>query len=233
MIVASHRRSGTHLLINAFFLSYGRLSRFRYTLIKTHGMADEIARGKARMEIAEAKRLTLLDAPPRQPLVYIVRDARDTLASSYRWWTESLESQCGGILEHFAGISASDYINGACTLASVPSPGPGCGVTQSHIDRGLLSDPAGFWVRHVEGFLDSGATLVRFEDLLEDPAPVMTQVARAFGRRPPRKARLPQTPVGYYPGQGRVGSHEGVFDSTALAVIREKTAPVMERLGYP
>ncbi len=232
MIIASHRRSGTHLLINTFFLSYGLLSRWRYELTKTHGMADEIAHRTARIEIAEARQFTLLEDPPTGPLVYIVRDARDALASNYRWWRESLESRAGGIQEHFADISPSEFLGGACTLSEVPSPGPGCGVTQSHIDRGMLSDPATFWARHAESFLETGVTVVRFEDLLENPAHVMRDVAEAFGMRPPRKARLPQGPVGHLPGQGRVGSHDELFDPEGLATILEKAGAVMERLGY-
>lgn len=232
MMIASHRRSGTHLLINTFFLSFGRLSRWRYKLLKTHGLAGEIKDGTARVEVAEARRLTLLDNYPSQPIVCIVRDVRDTLASSYRWWRESGESRFSLIADTFKDISPAEYIHGKCTLKAVPSPGRGCGVTDAHVKRGILSNPAAFWADHASSYLDSAATVVRFEDLLTQPEEVMTRVANTFGLRAPRHVRLPQVLVGHSPGKGVIGGHADVFDPVTLETILQKAGPTMQRLGY-
>lgn len=232
MIISSHRRSGTHLLINSFFLSYGRFSRLRFSLLKTHGMADEMRNGTALVEVAEAKRYTVLDEPPTGPAVCIVRDVRDVLASSYRWWRESLESRCGGIMEHFENLSPGDWIRGECPLRTVPTPTRGCGVTRVHAELGIFADPAAFWAQHVASFLEADIPVVRFEDLLTDPAPVLQRVANALGIRPPRRARLPGQPVGHLPGKGEIGGHADLFGAAEIDIIREKAGAVMIALGY-
>jgi hypothetical protein len=232
MIIASHRRSGTHLLINSFFLSYGRLSRMRFKLLKTHGMADEIRQRTAVVEIAEARRLSLVDSPPTRPAVCIVRDVRDVLASNFRWWKESGESACGGILEHFRNMTPGEWIRGECRLRAVPRPIRGCSVTQAHAEHGIFHDPAAFWARHVTSFMESDIPVVRFEDLLTDPAPVLRRVAGAWGIRPPRQARVPEQPVGYLPGKGAIGAHTQLFGAAELDVIQEKAGQAMTALGY-
>lgn len=226
MIIASHRRSGTHFLIRSLELTFGKA----FPLLKTHGLAEEVASGQARVEIGQS--LEFVEAYGDQPILYIVRDPRDALTSNYHWWATSGESKCGGIAPSFRGVSPFEWLNGKVTLGAIPVEDEGCGVTQPHVERGIFKDPVGFWVLHVTSYLETGTPFVRYEDLLLKPRPTLIEIAKRFQLKRPWWPRSPRKLVGYEPRLGVIGDHRNLMTPEALAVIEEKAGSLMRHLGY-
>jgi hypothetical protein len=228
MIVASHRRSGTHFLMQALRLTFGR----KLLLHKTHSLASEVRTPAARIEYIGGEHIAVTGPPQQEPILYIVRDVRDCLTSSYHWWRTSMESECGGILPHFRDVTPTAYIRGAVRLEAVPTPHPGCGVNQAHIDLGIFADPAGFWARHVEGYLGQGVPVIRYEDLLRQPRKTLRDAAGRLGLARPWFPRAPRRLVGHDPRKGVIGDHRTLFDAATLRLIDERAGAVMAALGY-
>jgi len=228
MIIASHRRSGTHFLMQSLLMTFGK----RFPLIKTHGLAGELLAQQARIEYINGE----APLPPGQyvpqPILYIVRDVRDCLTSNYHWWRTSMESKCGGIRPHFGDVTPAAYIRGEVTLKAVPTPNPGCSVTQEHLALGIFTDPAGFWAAHVMSFLNHDLPVIRYEDLLRFPRKTLLQVADRFELRRPWFPRAPRRLVGHDPRKGVIGDYRSLFDAESLQIIWDKAGSVMERLGY-
>lgn len=116
--VISHRRSGTHFLMEILRMSYGKEVR------KVH---NEESRGKAGEE------------------VYLLRDGRDVMVSCFFWWKESGESKVSGIAPGFKGVSFSYFLRGKVSFKFKLARG---GVAPSEVEAGIISDPVGFWVNH-------------------------------------------------------------------------------------
>lgn len=228
MIIASHRRSGTHFLLKSLQLSFGK----KLPLLKTHGLMSEVFDHSARVEIGNSPHPQLLESFLDQPILYIVRDPRDTLASNYYWWKNSGESKCGGIASSFKTLSPLDYISGEYNIQAVPNSNQGCGVTQSHINQGIFSDPVGFWVHHVSGYLDSNVPIVRFEDLLLQPKITFTNITTTFNLKRPWWFRVPRRLVGNHPRKGIIGDYQNVLGPRELEIIEQYAGPTMQRLGY-
>lgn len=76
MIVASHRRSGTHFLMQALRLTFGR----KFLIFKTHNLASEVREPGAWVEYIGGERYPA--AETQEPILYIVRDVRDCLTSN-------------------------------------------------------------------------------------------------------------------------------------------------------
>ncbi len=228
MIVASHRRSGTHLLMESLRRSFSN----NFHLLKTHGLAGEVLSQQARLEAGFSKSIELLDSYDNQPVLYIVRDPRDALTSNFHWWRTSGESNCGGISASFRHITPSQWINGDVGLERVPSENPGCGVSQAHIDLGIFSDPVGFWVKHVSSYLSAQVPMVRFEDLAQQPAKTIRRIATQFGWKQPWWPRKPLRLVGHEPRKGVIGDHRTLFEAHTLAIIEERAGSLMQRLEY-
>jgi hypothetical protein len=224
MIVASHRRSGTHFLMQSLRLTFGG----KFPLCKTHSLASELRTPVARIEYVGGERPESVD----EPVVYIVRDVRDCLTSNYHWWRTSMESRCGGILPHFCDVTPAGYIGGEVRLEDVPTPNPGCGVTRAHLEFGIFADPAGFWTRHVRGYLEEGIPVIRYEDLLQQPRKTLLEIAGRFHLRRPWFPRAPRHLVGHDPRKGVIGDYRTLFDAATLRLIEERAGPVMAELGY-
>ena len=228
MIVASHRRSGTHFLLRSLQLTFGR----NFQLYKTHILANEFSEAVARVQYISGKRQAPPDTHDPRSVLYIVRDVRDSLTSNYYWWRTSAESKCGGLAPAFRHVSPADYVNGLAAIDCVPTPVKGCGVTQAHIDHGMFSDPAGFWAKHVSSYLESGIAIIRFEDLLQRPRKTLKWIADRFGLPRPWFPRAPRRLVGHDPRKGIIGDHVELFDEKSLRLIEKKAGAVMEQCGY-
>ncbi len=228
MIIASHRRSGTHLLIESLRRSFGK----DLMLLKTHGLADEVLGHRARMEIGTRRVLSLVDHYEDQPMLYIVRDPRDTLTSNFHWWQTSGESRCGGIAAGFRDVTPHQWITGRVRVDRVTGNDPGCGVSQAHIDEGMFSDPVGFWKKHVTSYLDEGVAMVRYEDLSRHPARTLRRIGDHFSWKRPWWPRKPFRLVGHEPRRGVIGDHRNLLEPDTVIAIEERAGPLMQRLGY-
>lgn len=205
MIVYSHRRSGTHLLIE-------HIKRcFDIEAVKWHELTWEQIRNNQ--------------------VVGIIRDGRDVLTSCYHWWRESGESEVCGIKRSFEGVTFARYLNGIKTPHFEPHP-PG-NVSESEIKKGLLDRPITYWVNHTHNaFYKLPIICVYYEDLVLDPEKPMHTISKYLNIPIKEKPKPIEEPVGYYPRKGKIGDHRNYFGPLEQYLFDQKARPLMEQLGY-
>jgi hypothetical protein len=255
VVVASHRRSGTHLVldslrsngldVNARYLTLERLDpaherhltveqfdrRRRRgegtTLVKTHTLPDPAA---WRDPVAEAYARELL---AEAPTVYVHRDGRDTLVSLYHY----VASYSPQVAEQSFG-----------EFMRAPHTAP---------DATGLSRAA-YWQHHVLAWLDARpTTLVGYAELLADFPTVMAGLGTALGLglrpdlqpvelEPPAgtvssHARRVRRAISANPGvvstairprTGGSGGWQAAFEGADLADFDRAASEAMRRLGY-
>jgi hypothetical protein len=253
VLVASHPRSGTHLTIDTLRVNlealaddYVNVDRmlpghstrlapedFRSLLdghqkpqvIKTHATPDlaAFAFDPTALEIAgKVKR--------NSRLVYVYRDGRDVLTSSY----------------HFDKFRAPDlpdrtfgeFLRSPSLMVPVNWPPE--------------MTPLECWVRHVSEWLEvEGCLTVSYEELVRDPDAALRKLAAFLGLPPPPavkpiKFHRPSLPARIYrrltrrqftssavkPRKGVVGDWVNHFTKDDEALFWEHAGPVMRRLGY-
>ncbi|GAB4165213.1 MAG: hypothetical protein Fur0032_01820 [Terrimicrobiaceae bacterium] len=226
--VASHERSGTHFAINTIFRNTYTHPRLTYVgdwlgpydqpgtrtkhlddflqrwpgirtgggLIKTHADAKLFARHF-----------------PEAPVVYVVRDPRDTLVSFFHYLNNDelyrtnpgiADQRCRSFSE-FLRRPASDYLR-----------------------LGFFADPdfdnvVGRWASHVSGWIQRpGVCLVAYDDLKADFRGCIRKICRSCGLLP----RWNQSPVGIgdavsvLPRKGVSGDWRNVFSEEDLQFVR-------------
>jgi Sulfotransferase domain len=253
VVVASHRRSGTHLMLDSLrsnvrdverrFMTLERIepshekhmpvaefdrrlrSQRGVVLVKTHALPDATAWQDR--EAADYASELLATAPT----IYVHRDGRDVLVSLYRF-AQSYSPQV-------AAQSFAEFLRANHTGLDAPG----------------ISRPA-YWQRHVLAWLDrSPTTTASYEGLQGDFEALLRSIAERLdlGLRPalrqvplePRGRRVPVLhrlqrvlglrPVGstaIRPQAGRVGGWRQVFDDADLAWFESEAAGAMGRLGY-
>ena len=193
LIVASHRRSGTHLTIDAILNNFegfetgGLSAEVNLDLLAPRSVGarslaalrDELARGprivkththpdvagylSAPDEAGEFARVLLAESKR----IYVHRDGRDVLASLYHYVRRY----------HPKGeaLGFAEFLRGSGDPDAPPSA--------QDLDR------AGFWAFHVRSWLAEEGTLVlSFRDLTERYEDTLERVAALLGT-PPREAR--------------------------------------------
>lgn len=255
VVVASHRRSGTHLVLNSLrlnalgvnpqFMTLERIDpaherhltvaafdrRLRRkagtVLVKTHALPGAAAWHDP--EAHDYASALLAEAPT----VYVHRDGRDVLASLYHY-TASYSPRV-------AGLSFSEFIRDLYTAPDA---------------RGLSR--AAYWQHHVLAWLDAGPTaLIGYAELLETFPTAMAGLAEGVGLRlspdvqlvalePPatglarltgrvRRAMGPDrqgTSTAIRPRSGGSGGWQAAFDADDLALFEGVASEAMRRLGY-
>jgi hypothetical protein len=253
VVIASHRRSGTHLMLDSLrsnvrdvgrrFMTLERIepshekhmpvaefdrrlrSQRGVVLVKTHALPG--AGAWQAQEAADYASELLATAPT----IYVHRDGRDVLVSLYRF-VQSYSPQV-------AAQSFAEFLRAKHTGPDAPG----------------ISRPA-YWQRHVLAWLDRGPTTTasyerlqgEFETSLRSIAdaldlglrPALSQVRlEPRGRRIPVLHRLQRVlglrPVGstaIRPQAGRVGGWRQVFDPADLAWFESEASAAMRRLGY-
>ena len=253
VVVASHRRSGTHLMLDSLrsnvrdvehrFMTLERIepshekhmpvaefdrrlrSQRGVVLVKTHALPGAGA-WQAR-EAADYASELLATAPT----IYVHRDGRDVLVSLFRF-VQSYSPQV-------AAQSFAEFLRASHTGLDAPG----------------ISRPA-YWQRHVLAWLERGPTVTAsyealqgdFETSLRSIAdrldlglrPVLSQVRlEPHGRRVPVLHRLqrvlglrPIRSTAIRPQAGRVGGWRQVFDDEDLAWFDAEASGGMRRLGY-
>ena len=230
--VVSHERSGTHFAINNLFRNayvrprlqyvgdwlgpyespetrYQHLEKFRADwpslklgggIVKTHAQSGLFRRWY-----------------PAAPVVYVLRDPRDTLVSFYHYLNSDelhatnpgLDSQRCPDFAEFLRRPLSDYLrDGFC-------------------DEPHFGNVAGRWASHVAGWMrEPGVCVVRYEDLLRDYRACVRKVCRSVGLFP----RLCHSPVGLHdaasvlPRRGTAGEGRTVFSSQDEEFLRLEMA---------
>ena len=146
VIVASHRRSGTHLVLEYL----NRIEGVR--TIKTHQMAEPL---RQRHQTA--------------PAVYVVRNPFDTLWSTYKWFAGALSNN-GRIAARLADLDFPAFLAGAAGERLGFAAWRDRRADSLAIGSGMFYDPIRYWFDHVSaGINDSTFALVRYEQLVADP----------------------------------------------------------------
>jgi len=252
VVVASHRRSGTHLVLDSLrrnvrdvqhrFMTLERIeptherhlpiaefdrrlrSQRGIVLVKAHALPGA---GVWRTPEAEAYASEIL---AEAPTIYVHRDGRDVLVSLYRF-VSSYSPRVAA--QSFAEFLRSNHTG---------------------IDAAGISRPA-YWQRHVMAWLDRGpTTLASYERLQDDFEVSLRAIAERLDlalrptlnavRLQPRRRRipvldralrilLPASSTAIRPQAGRIGGWHQVFDDADLAFFELQAAAAMRRLGYP
>jgi len=196
--VISHERSGTHFAINTLFRNTYVAQHLHYVgdwlgpyedsagqFRHLDGFRNDWARIRARggMIKSHCDTATFRTRFPEAPVVYVIRDARDTLVSFFHYLNKDelyitnpgLASQRCADFSEFLRRPASDYLR----LGFFAKPD--------------FDNVAGRWACHVAGWLAMpGVTVVRYENLMTDFKSCVRQVCRGVGLLP----RWHQAPVG-------------------------------------
>jgi len=227
IIVASHRRSGTHWTIDSLrhncpdidkdcvnmdrLLSVHRdtitADHFfsctgKNTLVKTHSPSTLLP-------FQKDNKLKEIERPfYSSRKVYVVRDGRDVMVSLYYYL-------------QYMGIefnSFSDFLR-----------------TNNEFD-GYHMNRVFYWVLHVNSWLDVADVIVRYEDLHNDYENTVKSTIDVLGLRVnPKVVPVMLNSVrssAVFPRQGMVGGWKKLFSSNDLEFFNDTASLVMERLGY-
>jgi hypothetical protein len=253
VVVASHRRSGTHLMLDSLrsnvrdvqrrFMTLERIDPFHekhlsvaefdrqlraqkgIVLVKTHALPDPDTWPDRE---AGAYAAELLGATPT---IYVHRDGRDVLVSLYRF-AQSYSPEV-------AGQSFAEFLR------------------SRHTGRDAVGvNRAAYWQQHVLAWLDRGpTTTASYEGLQGDFEASLQSIAKQLDLRlrpalsqvrlEPRRRRIPVVdrvlrvlglrPAGstaIRPQAGRVGGWRQAFDDADLAWFEAEASEGMRRLGY-
>ncbi len=209
-IVASHRRSGTHLLMEYLTRNFG------LTVGKTHSFHDAA---------------TAADAP----IIYIARDPIDVLWSVYRWFVQG-QSANGAVAAVLADLTFSQYLHGEGGGRAGFAAHRSLEYDSFLYDRGQLYQPIRFWADHVRSHLADRdkVLLVRYEVLVADPRSQMERIAQHLGRPLPDHFTPigRDEPVGWAPSPPPEQPNIDRWDTDSLALLRQEAGDVLEALGY-
>ena len=211
MIVYSHRRSGTHLLIEHIYHCFGIKPK------KFHLEPNEKQKNNNRV-------------------IYIVRDGRDVLNSCFHWWNDSGESRVCFIKDTFNQLSFSQYLRGV----EIPTyrekrdfVGQPTNVHPIEMQTGLFRDPIQYWIDHItHGIYVKQYPWVRFENLVNNPERVMHVLSDVLNLKMARPPHRIDKLVGFHPRKGKIGDHKNLFTQDDLDYFEQRAGDLMTKLGY-
>jgi hypothetical protein len=217
--IISHERSGTHLALNTCYRnlyirqSFYDFNAFRSTdavhprakshwLAHASGLRSSSLRGG--LIKCHCEKAVFENFLPRAPVVYILRDPRDTLLSFFRFLNSDIFHINNPGLEHLRCNSLSEFLRRPLDPF----------LRFSFSLDGEAKDVVDRWARHARGWLDAEAVLiVRFEHLKTKPRSSIWRIA-LHARALPR-VRLTPYRLGekgaILPGQGKIGGWSGQF----------------------
>lgn len=210
LAVASHRRSGTHLLLEnlAANLQGAELKKshdFPERLIGEHGNECDIA--------------------------FVVRNPFDTLFSLWRWW-ETGKSSNMRIKKELQAFTFADFIEGKCGPLFGFRPYHFMGRDHLECWRGMFYDPIQFWNDHTQAFLETGCAVVSYEHLRNNPREAVAHICKRYGLDRARTFNPVTAKVGHAPTVSNVGYSLGLFQDAGVARVLDVCGNLMMRLGY-
>ena len=232
ILVVSHERSGTHLLINAIAVNFGYLC-LRIDVDDTLlGPLVEPGNFSAWFREAGDEPLSNIfkshhpfacyasDIPEfaeRFHIFYIHRDGRDVMTSFWRYankwqWEEAPKRDRVG-----------DFMR-------APPTGK---ITA--LDRHPAPTMLARWVNHVDGWLGAGApwaTIIRYEDLLSDFEPALDTIGRALGTEPAHRTFPGALFPSIAPWKKTAGTWREYFADADRDYFQKHAGAAMARLGY-
>lgn len=209
--IISHRRSGTHFLWETMRLNFSDQcfgANIESNALKWHRLPE---------------RSPIEDMIEKNNCIHILRDCRDTLVSTWRWWMSGAEPYYG-ILPIIQGSTFSQFLHG------VPEWRLKHRKKIGEVERHLL-DPIKVWMEYSE-WSDIIFT-VRFEDLKFNLKETMYEIRDEFGfhlnsEEPKPINRL----VGWQPWKGKVGGWAEYFTDEDEEYFWNKAGEKMTELGY-
>jgi len=251
VIVASHRRSGTHWLIDSIFNNikgidhgylnldrllpshpeclsidhfWGRVNRGRGSIIlKTHtlGTYETFENFPTQFQLLRQEIL------PRSQTVYVVRDGRDVMVSLYHYLMKNSRPQPRGFVNFLYSMNSFDHIRESETRSQ-------------------------FYASHVRSWLEMRSKIiVKYEELHTSYDGAVSRIAEWVGadlrggikkieikkyNRLQRGVRrlLPKlfSSTAVLPRKGIVGEWREVFDQEAKALFKAHAGDVLCELGY-
>lgn len=204
MIVYSHRRSGTHLLMTYL---------------------DEV------FKISSEKQHYPFPEKPTREIIYIVRNPMDVLTSCFHWWKRSGESKVSGIAKSFKNITIEQYLKGFDPVSYDKKSGEKAGLLESEVRRGIFNSPIDFWNRHATyGIASFG--FVTYETLVTNPHKAIEYISYKYRIAPQNPISRIDRFVGHHPRKGIIGDHKNLFTPVCYDLIEEKAGILMKKLGY-
>lgn len=215
LAVVSHRRSGTHLLIE-----YLRRNFLSANPSKSHQFPEYL--------------------PHNLPFIHVVRNPWDTLWATYRWFSTG---KCGNatISDTLARFSFREWVTGRAGSAFGFRDFAVENRDSLRISRGMFFDPVAYWVAHTEAWLalqKEGKLLsVKYEQLVRDPEGVMAAVS-AYLKMPMQGDRValvaPEEGVGHAPERNAIGysAPQWTEDMEFFYQTLEAVEPLLRAMGY-
>ena len=224
VVVATHRRSGTHLMLTYV------TDQFGLRPLKVHRFPT----------------------PTREdtPTVHVVRNPINVLWSTYRWF---VKGQSANELIHamLGGIDFAGYLRGEAGQRVGYRTMAKAGRDNFKDERGMLYDPIRFWADHVESYLEgsaasqpytvgpyagaAGSTMtVRYESLVATPQSELERVAGFLDIEMPDRFRPigRDELVGYAPSPSAAHNALDEWSNASLQLLADRAGHVMARFGY-
>jgi hypothetical protein len=240
IFVISHERSGTHLGLNILYRNLhisqdffdfsiwlgpyaGNAARIKYwqsviNRSKTGGKKTGLFKSHVEADVFEA-------FFPKLPVVYVLRDPRDTLVSFFYYLNSAefhAENPAAG--SHYCA-SFADFLRRP--LSNFLALGFSMAANSENVmDR---------WSSHVSGWARRrGVFVVRYEDMLKDYCAVVTAVSRFSGAW--AKRRMQAFPFGesgtILPRKGKAGGWKTYFSADDESLLRESLEKHGVNLSY-
>jgi len=156
--------------------------------------------------------------------IYLVRDARDVLVSSYYYWKAGREPDFR-VHAIFNELSFSQYLHGEAVDVGKRV----CG--KSFILPEMFSDPIKHWLSYAEW--SNKIFTVRFEDLKTNYEDVIISVGKYIGRNVyDDVVKYVAKLVGHSPRKGIIGDWKNHFSEEDLEYVWNIAGDTMTKFGY-
>lgn len=202
--VYSHRRSGTHFLIETLNLNFGIGIEKKHMFYREEHLTDFN--------------------------FYIARDIRDCIISNYHWWRTSGESVNEfKIADRFSKYSISEYIRGISEFDNDELISP---LYNYKLSPEIFNNPLEYWCKHIMSFKDKeNVFMITYKDLLEKYDESIISISN-YINKPIDDIKKVDKLVGYHPRKGVVGEYKEVFIQEDLDYIMEKTKDVFQAMNW-
>lgn len=224
ILVISHERSGTHLLINTIGLNYSRFKNESWIDVSNNQHETIVA------EFFQRKRENIILKSHHQyysfiqcwksvrqnnHCFYVIRDGRDVLVS----WFHHCRTQ--GFFEG-KNITFSQFIR-----SKLPER------REYWYDRKQSRNMIERWKIHVESWIDKDVNIVRYRDLLDNFEKTLLRIAYILYEIPDTQIK----PILFQhrsinPRRGAVGDWKSHFKDSDLNLFYDITGDLNKRLGF-
>jgi len=217
--VISHERSGTHFAINTFFRNTYTAPKLQYVgdwlgpydqpdsrfnhIDTFRGRWPEASSGGGIIK-SHCEAALFLRHFPRAPVVYVIRDPRDTMVSFFHYLNSGEFHRTNPGLDDLRCDEFSEFLRRPNNAYRRFGFYAGDGFANV-VER---------WAGHVQGWLDvPGICIIRYEDLKQDFRRCVMQACKTARVLP----RFFMRPVGLHdavsilPGRGKSGTWRGMF----------------------